>query len=481
MNESAFIGREEELSQLNALLKKKSASLVAVKGRRRVGKSRLIEQFAIGKKFYKFTGLAPVNGITAQDQRNEFARKLHQQTGLPKVTTEDWADLFTFLARELRRDSVIVLFDEISWMAMDDPTFLPKLKNAWDDEIKNNAKLILFLCSSVSMWFDANILSSTAFFGRISWELQLDPLPLVDANRMLEAQGFKSSAHEKLKILSVTGGIPWYIEQMQGQFSADENIRRQCFTPGGIMVEEFDRIFHDLFEKNDYIYKKIILSLQEGALDYENIALRSAYTKSGRLSKYIENLVKAGFITEDKTWSLRTGKTLRLSMYRLSDNYIRFYLNFIAPRRDKIASKLIKTLTLSSLPAWETIMGLQFENLVINNRHELYSLLNIAPDTVIYSNPYFQKKSTRQKGCQIDFLIQTKFNTLYAVEIKFSQNKIKSQVIEEVRAKIKSMSLPRGTAVFPVLIHVNGVTNGLIDADYFHAIIDFSEVLSGNF
>ena len=236
MAQNIFTGREEELSQLNALLKKKTASLVAVKGRRRAGKSRLIEQFAQGKQFYKFTGLAPIDGITAQDQRDEFARRLQLQTGLPRVSTDDWGNLLALLAREVKTGRIIILLDEISWMAMDDPTFLPKLKNAWDDDFKQNGELILVLCSSVSMWFEDHVLSSTAFFGRISWELQVDPLPLADCSKMLEAQGFKSSHTEKFKILSVTGGIPWYIEQIQGQFSADENIRRQCFTPGGMMV-----------------------------------------------------------------------------------------------------------------------------------------------------------------------------------------------------------------------------------------------------
>ena len=481
MDKTTFTGREEELAELGALLKKKTASLVAVKGRRRVGKSRLIEKFANGKQFYKFTGLAPIGGVTAQDQRNEFARQLHLQTGLPRINTEDWGDLLTLLAREVKTGRIIILLDEISWMAMDDPTFLPKLKNTWDDDLKKNAKLILVLCSSVSMWFEEHVLSSTAFFGRISWALQVDPLPLIDCNKMLEAQGFKSSKAEKFKILSVTGGIPWYIEQIQGHFSADENIRRQCFAPGGIMVEDFNKIFHDLFEKQDYIYKKIILALIGGPIDYGEIAKRAEYTKSGRLSKYILNLIKAGFIIEDKTWSLKTGKTMDLSVYRLSDNYIRFYLHYIAPRLDQILSKRIKQLALSSLPGWDSMMGLQFENLVANNRHELYGALNISPENVVYDNPFFQKKTQRHKGCQIDFLIQTKFNTLYVVEIKFSKNKIKSHVIEEVREKIARISLPRGMAVLPVLIHVNGVTANVQDADYFHEIIDFGDLLERNY
>lgn len=477
MAEVKFSGRKEELAQLNALLKKNTASLVAVKGRRRVGKSRLIEKFAGEHKFYKFTGLAPVDGVTAQDQRNEFARQLHMQAGLPKISTTDWADLLTLLSHEVRKSRCIILFDEISWMAMDDPTFLPKLKNTWDDDFKQNSKLILILCSSVSLWFEEHILSSTAFFGRISWQLQVDPLPLADCNKMLESQGFKTSNSEKFKVLSITGGIPWYIEQIQGDLSAEENIRRQCFTPGGILVEDFNKIFHDMFEKQDHIYKKIIIALADGPIDYNEISKRTDYTKSGRLSSYILNLEKAGFISRDKTWSLKTGKASKLNLFRLSDNYIRFYLNYIGPRLEQIAAKRIQQLTLSSLPGWDTIMGLQFENLVINNRHELYQILNIAPDSIIYDNPFFQKKTTRQKGCQIDFLIQTKFNTLFVIEIKFSRNKIKNKVIEEVSEKIDKISLPYGTAILPVLIHVNGVSDQLAESNYFHRIVDFGELL----
>jgi uncharacterized protein len=121
------------------------------------------------------------------------------------------------LAREVKTGRTILFLDEISWMASDDKTFLGKLKNVWEDHFAKNSKLILILCSSVSVWLEENIISSTAFFGRISWTLSLDPLPLADCNQMLESQGFKSSSYEKFKILSVTGGIPWYIEQMQGQ------------------------------------------------------------------------------------------------------------------------------------------------------------------------------------------------------------------------------------------------------------------------
>ena len=476
-SKNIFIGREEELGELKAFLKKKTASLIVIKGRRRIGKSCLVEEFAKNQRFYKFIGLAPVDGVTAQDQRNEFARKLREQFGIPEIKTDDWSQLFTLFAREVKTGKVIILLDEISWMASGDKTFLSKLKNIWEEHLCKNSKLILILCSSVSTWIEKNIIKSTAFFGRISWTLTLDPLPLADCNKMLEAQGFKSSFYEKFKILSVTGGVPWYIEQMQGQYTADENIKRQCFTRGGMLVEEFDMIFHELFVKRDSIYKKIIMALSNGPTDLDEISRRADYPKSGRLKDYLSHLIQAGFISRDYTWSLKTGIIMNLSLYRLSDNYIRFYLNYIVPKRVQIEAKRIKKINLSYLPGWEVIMGLQFENLVVSNRDEIYRLLNIDPETVIYDNPFFQKKTTRQKGCQIDFLIQTKFKTLYVFEIKFLKNPIKRQVIDAVREKIQRISLPRETAVFPVLIHVNGITDRVYEEDYFHSIINFSDLL----
>ncbi len=93
-------------------------------------------------------------------------------------------------------------------------------------------------------------------------------------------------------------------------------------------------------------------------------------------------------------------------------------------------------------------------------------------------NPSFQKPRLRQKGCQIDYLIQTRSNVLYLCEIKFSKQLLKSNIIEEILEKQKRFSLPRGFSLLPVLIHINGVADAVMDADYFSHVIDFSELLS---
>jgi hypothetical protein len=123
-------------------------------------------------------------------------------------------------------------------------------------------------------------------------------------------------------------------------------------------------------------------------------------------------------------------------------------------------------------------MGLQFENIVLNNRHSVWELLNIKADEIISDNPFFQKRTLKQAGCQIDYLIQTKFQTLFACEIKFSTNKIGNSIIEELRTKLSKIHLPKGFTCLPVLIQVNEVTEEVENADYFYKIINFSDLLS---
>ena len=382
------------------------------------------------------------------------------------------------LASQVQTGRVILILDEISWMGSEDADFLGQLKTAWDEQLKKNPKLILILCGSISSWIDENILNSKAFYGRISWSINLEPLPLQDCNSLLESLGFRGSNYEKFKVLSVTGGVPWYLEQIHGDFSADENIRRQCFTKGGMLVNEFELIFHEIFGKRDKLYKHIVQALENGPAEYEKIIELTGYESSGRLSEYLLDLTKGGFVTRDFTFSLKSGKMGRISQFRLSDNYLRFYLKYIEPRLDRIDKGRFEEISLSSLSGWETIMGFQFENLVLGNRNSILKILNIHYEDIIADNPYIQNQTKRKKGCQIDYLVQTKYNNVYLCEIKFSRHPLNSSVIEEVQQKMRSLTLPRGLAVLPILIHVNGVHRSVEESNFFYKIIDFGELLT---
>lgn len=150
-----FIGRNDSLGKLLELKAMGKAKLFVIKGRRRIGKSRLLQEF--GKKFKKsvtLSGLPPGPGITAEKQRQEFAGQMERELGIRGIQIEDWSNLFWHLAENCKIGETLIVFDEITWMALDDHTFLPKLKNAWDLYFKRNSKLILALCGSISGWIE---------------------------------------------------------------------------------------------------------------------------------------------------------------------------------------------------------------------------------------------------------------------------------------------------------------------------------------
>ena len=176
-----FVGREGELESFKALWSKKGASLVVCRGRRRIGKSTFVEEFArrSGVAFVNIDGLPPRPGMTNADQLANFAVKLAAHTGAQERPPSGWFDAFRRLDGMIDdRRKTVVLLDEISWMGKYDPNFPGYLKSAWDSALKKHPRLVLVVCGSVSAWIKKNILDNTGFAGRFSRDLVLDELPL---------------------------------------------------------------------------------------------------------------------------------------------------------------------------------------------------------------------------------------------------------------------------------------------------------------
>ena len=472
---SKFIGRKYELELLHTLQKKSTASFIVIMGRRRIGKSCLIEEFSKSfTAFYSFVGLAPDNGVTQSNQLDIFSQQFATQFKAPPIKFANWGDAFWVLGEKLQHGNILLAFDEISWMGDKDPTFLPHIKTFWDQQLKKNSKLMFVICGSASSWINKNILNSTGFVGRISHTFTLKELSLQECSLFWPKN---VSSYEKLKILSITGGVPRYLEEINPKLSAEENIKRLCFTSGGMLVNEFNQIFSDIFLRNSQIYKKILEALVSGPQERTELASLLQISSGGRLSEYAYELELAGFITRDFTWNLTNGQDNSLSSYRLKDNYIRFYLRYIDKELTKINRDTFAFQSLTSLTQLNTILGLQFENLVLNNRQLIHKQLQIRPEDIVVENPFYQRKSSKANGCQIDYMIQTKYNTLYVCEIKFSKNLIGVDVIDEVQQKIDNLQRPKGFSCRPVLIHVNGVSDAVIDQDYFVNIIDIAQFL----
>jgi AAA+ ATPase superfamily predicted ATPase len=474
---SMFVGREEEMKILKERMDRTAASFVAIKGRRRIGKSRLIAEFSeyFEKKFL-FSGIPPTPGVTIESQQEEFIQQMVNQ-GLPNIKANDWSEIFFTLSKEAQKGPVLIALDEISWMGSKDPLFLGKLKIAWDLYFEKNSQLILIVASSVSSWIEKNILKSTGFFGRVDVVLTLDELSVRDCSKFWGSREAAIAPFEKLKVLNITGGVPKYLSLIDPKLTAEENIRKACFLKSGFLFNEFEQIFHDLFLTRSEVYKNIVLTLSDTqSMNQKEICKRIGLSNGRAISEYLQDLTEAGFLSSDFTWDIKTGKVGKLRKYRLRDNYLRFYLKYISPNKHQILKGKFQISSLYSAMNWESIMGLQFENLVIHNRCFLLDKLGIASEDYTYDGPFFQKKSERRKGCQIDYLIQAK-NTLYICEIKFSKNPIGTKVIEDMKKKIEALALPKHVSYRPVLIHVGGVTDEVVFKDCFDKIIDWTEIL----
>jgi len=473
-----FVGREPELSKLSNLILKDTASLVVVKGRRRIGKSRLVDEFGKSfSKYYKFAGLPPTENLAGIDQKKEFKNQFEQQFKVPGIDCSDWSHLFYHLAAQTRKGKVLILIDEISWMGDQDRTFLGKLKSAWDLHFKTNQQLILVLCSSVSSWVEKNILSSTGFMGRISLEISLSELPINACLKFWKKTSKRISVYEKLKVLSVTGGVPRYLEEITASVSAEENIKRLCFQAEGILVNEFDRLFSDLFDNRSMLYQKIIRILINGTASFNEICQKLKLQKSGVVSQYMEDLIQARFILKYSSWSIKKRQLTKLYKYRISDNYIRFYLKYVDPIKELIQKGHFNFKSVYSLSNWESIMGLQFENLVVNNIGFLFPYIGIHVDNILFEGPYFQKQTKHKTGCQIDYLIQDRFNTLYIIELKFSKGDIPATVIENMKRKIKALDAPKNISIRPVLIYVGTISDSIKYHPIFDRVISFEDIL----
>lgn len=475
-----FIGRKRELQKLRDLSQAQRPVLAVVMGRRRIGKSRLVEEFSKEKVFLPFTGLSPTHEMTDQSQRDAFATQYATHFKLPPVTFTDWSDAFANLTMQLTDEPTVILFDEMSWMGAKDHTFIPKLKVWWDLTLQKFPKLYLIFCGSVSTWLEENVLKSTAFFGRVSLQIDLEDLSLPECYEFLQQSGFKGSIYDIIKILSVTGGVPWYLEQIKSHMTVDDNLKALCFLKNGLLVNEFDRIFNDLFSARGVIYREIVRVLSKGMFSRAQIRHELNYSNSGALSGYLKSLMISGFVTAHYDWSIKTSSLGKMSLYRLSDNYIRFFLKYIEPNLPKINANGYQDVILSQLPGWDAIMGFQVESMLLKNRSLLIKALGVSPTDVIADNPYFQRAKVRQVGCQIDYLVQTSLNNLFVCEFKFKRREIGMEVIDEVKGKIKRLVIPRGFGVAPVLVHIGGVHESVYDSRYFYRIIDMADLIEGN-
>ena len=475
-----FYGREDILDDMMALWGKRVSSLITCRGRRRIGKSTLVAEFArkSSARFIRIEGLKPKRGFTNDDELNNFMTFLSLQTDSVKEACDNWAQAFKALDAQIGdSERTVVLLDEISWMGHYDTHFPDILKIAWDTMLKRHNRLILVLCGSVSSWIKDNSIDNSAYLGRRSGDFVVGELPLKDCVKFWGSAAGNLATRDIIDVLAVTGGVPRYLEEINPALSANENIRRMCFVRKSPLREDFDDMFFDVIAAQPSFTGHVLRCLVDGPLTSTEVAARLALPKGGNVSAALDRLVEAGLVSRDHGRNPETGRPVHERRYRLMDNYTRFYLKYIEPVKNIIDDGSYAFTSLEQLKGMDAVLGLAFENLVVNHYRELLPRLGLSRALIESAAPFVKRGRAGKNGggCQVDLLIQAA-QSCCVVEIK-RRREISDDVVDEMKKKLNSLSLPKDLSVRTALVYDGGISASVEASGYFNAIVNIRELL----
>ena len=471
-----FYGRDELLVDLDSLWGKNSPSLVTCRGRRRIGKSTLIARFAelSNARFIKIEGERPDEDMSNEDELVTFAEQLSLYASKDVSVAKNWLQAFKSLDNVLDDRRTVVLLDEVSWLAYFDKRFAATLKIAWDSMFKNHRHLVFVVCGSVSTWIKEKIIDSRSYYGRRSLDIVVPELTLKDCARFWSGRSDRISVRDILDILSITGGVPRYLEEVNPSQSVDDNIRRMAFRPDSTLRRDFDEMFKDVITKRPRMVAMVLEALVDGPMTMSEISGAISVGAGGNVSAALDQLVEAGLVSRDIGMNPETGDEIRERRYRLSDNYVRFYLKCIRPAAKTIDAGTFRYSRLARFEEWNAVKGFAFENLIVNHYGELLPYLHLGESHVYSAAPY-RKNGPKGKGLQIDLLIQTR-RSQCVVEIK-RKNTIGRGIVDEVAEKIRRLKHAPDSSVRAALVYEGELAETVPADGYFDAIIPFRRLL----
>lgn len=472
-----FVGRKKEIKVLLNSFSDKKGTLNTIKGRRRIGKSTLIKELAKRNKkitLRYLTSLPPKSGTTDVQEREAYAAQVKTEFNLAYTPPhESWQELFYFIISQCVAPYTILAIDEVNWLARKSNVSLEQiLFEVWERECALKSNFMMILSGSLASWMQENIIANEGFVGRITVNMTLRELSLGNVREFFGKRS-KLSNRDLMKLLCATGCVPLYLEYIDPKQDAETNLLNIAYEPTGALNDEFNRMFSELFSPDNKTYRRVLeaLGTSKSALTITQISDTMGSHYTGRMNKAVKDLTDTGFIKKVSAWNTKTCKQQsRNSRYKIADNYTAFFFRSIS-KQNEIA-RLNKQ---EGIPVnLASILGLQFENLVENNVSYILNELDVR--NPVFVGSYFQIQTTRQQGCQIDLLIQTK-RRIYVCECKLKDDKLPKAIISEVEQKVRRLAKPQNMVVCPVLIHLNGVQDSVEQEDYFHRIIDMSDAL----
>ncbi len=436
MARGRIIGRQAECSRLEKCVASSQAQLVIIYGRRRVGKTFLVNQFFDGRFDFKLTG---AYAQPKETQLRYFIAELNRQAGWKKPAPKDWIDAFALLREYLSglpaTEKQVVFFDEMPWMDTQNSGFLAAFEWFWNDWGCARDNLVFLVCGSATSWMVEKIAENKGgLFNRQTCRLYLQPFTLCETEAYLLSRGIEWSRRDISECYMIMGGIPYYLSLLDPELSLNANIDNLFFRKRAELWDEFDHLYQTLFSNSDQ-YIKIVEQLSKKRMGMSRSEL-SAQTKlpaNGSLSKMLSNLADSGFVRKYSFY----GRKSRDMLYQLSDYYSLFYFRFLKNGSGQDEHYWSNTFDNPARHVWA---GLTFEQLCKDHIPQIKQKLGISGVLSEESSWYALPQSGEDgyRGAQIDLLIDRRDQVVNICEIKFSLNEfqIDKDYDQKLRDKI---------------------------------------------
>ncbi|MDP1726447.1 MAG: ATP-binding protein [Bacteroidota bacterium] len=427
-------GREEEIALLEASVRAPGSSFIAIYGRRRVGKTFLIDNVLKQKLDFRITG---IQGVGTREQLINFSNKIstHFKVVESDSAPGNWQDAFEqlkkLLARKKGKKKKIIFFDELPWLATPKSNFLTMLAHFWNDwAVRNNVMLIV--CGSAATWMIQKVVHNKGgLHNRITCRIHLKPFNLKETKAYFKSRRILFDHYQIVQIYMMLGGIPLYLNEVKKGESVAQNIDRICFAKQGFLRDEFDKLYRSLYDNPGNHFAVIhALSSKWKGLTRREIVKHTGLVDGGRITRVLDELEQSDFISTNLPLLNKKKDTL----YRLTDAYSLFYLKFISGNKRSGKGTFSSISQSSIFKSWS---GYAFENVCFLHQHEIKKSMGIAGVYTTFSS-YIFKGSEDYPGIQIDMVIDRADGIINVCEMKFHNARftITSDYAKKLRQKL---------------------------------------------
>ena len=435
MEESNLIGRDKEVALLSRLLQSEKPRFLAIYGRRRVGKTFLIRNYFKTNIQFSFSG--SFEETTKVQLQNFFSEYLTRTNGKKETTPpKDWSTAFHYLLKHIeslshKKKKIVIFIDELPWLDRPKSGFVKALEYFWNQHISTMNNVLLIVCGSSASWMQKKILKSKGgLYNRITNRIRLEPFSLAETEKFIKHKKLKLTRYQIIQLYMVMGGVPFYLDELTQGKSVEQLIDSVCFSPTGLLHDEYEKLYYSLF-KNAGNHMKIIKALgnSPNGLSRDVVLKKSKLPEGGTFSRALDELLESGFIVKFNPFK----KKKKDAIYKLIDFYSLFYLKFIQRNKSKSSLTWQKIANGNSFKAWS---GYAYENICFIHSAQIIKKLGLS-GTFTDMSSWKHRGDHETDGAQIDMLIDRKDGVINLCEVKFTENNfiISKQFVSSLRKK----------------------------------------------